>query len=58
MTTLLAKQSVLCIPGLCANQRDDTQTGQVGGEWGATGAINLSDRFYIPNWRLYGGSGA
>jgi hypothetical protein len=30
----------------------NTQTGQVGGEWGQTGTTNLSDRFYIHNSRL------
>jgi hypothetical protein len=30
----------------------NTQTGQVGGDWGPAGAINLSDTFYIHNARL------
>jgi hypothetical protein len=30
----------------------NTQNGQVGGEWGTTGTINLGDRFYIHNSRL------
>jgi len=30
----------------------NTQTGQVGGEWGTAGTINLGDRFYIHNSRL------
>jgi hypothetical protein len=30
----------------------NTQTGEVGGNWGPAGAVNLSDRFYIHNARL------
>lgn len=30
----------------------NTQTGQVGGEWGSAGTINLGDRFYIHNSRI------
>ena len=30
----------------------NTQTGQVGGEWGPAGTINLGDRFYIHNSRI------
>ena len=30
----------------------NTQTGEIGGDWGPAGAINLPDRFYIHNARL------
>jgi hypothetical protein len=30
----------------------NTRNGQVGGDWGPTGTINLSDRFYVHNSRL------
>jgi len=30
----------------------NTQTGEVGGDWGPGGAINLGDRFYVHNARL------
>lgn len=36
----------------------NTQTGQVGGDWGTTGTINLNDRFYIHNSRLSKNGGA
>jgi hypothetical protein len=30
----------------------NTQTGQVGGDWGPSGTVNISDRFYLHNSRL------